>query len=211
MTPSPAHHMSLNSSRTQIFHPVILVVRMPARSTNPNSCSTGPALWEFFKKSAYYREKGPGVQGKRWPKYRYCFSCLKVRGGSLPSKCQVHLPPKNTSCGPRNSTPRRCQKTPRNSGLCNSGKEKAHKHKQIFTVTARVGGGSPNRVARGLPTGGQGSKVYVLCAAPKEHKHFRPGTRPGGFGYPVGRIGDRGDREIVYVPNVYAPFLAPSN
>ena len=41
---------------------------------------------------------------------------------------------------------------------------------------------SPDRVARGLPTGGQGSKVYVLCAEPKEHKHFRPGTRPGGSG-----------------------------
>ena len=78
-------------------------------------------------------------------------------------------------------------------------------------MTARVGGG-------GLPTGwpgvsrpgGQGSKVYVLCAEPKEYKHFRPGTRPGGFGYPAGRIGDRGDREIVCVPNVYVPFLAPS-
>ena len=41
---------------------------------------------------------------------------------------------------------------------------------------------SPDRVARGLPTGGQGSKVYVLCAEPKGHKHFRPGTRPGGSG-----------------------------
>ena len=61
-----------------------------------------------------------------------------------------------------------------------SGKEKAHKHKQISPVIARVGGGSPDRVARGLPTGGQGSKVYVLCAEPKEHKHFRPGTRPAG-------------------------------
>ena len=50
----------------------------------------------------------------------------------------------------------------------------------MFPVTARVGGGSPDRVARGLPTGGQGSKVYVLCAEPKEHEHFRPGTRPGG-------------------------------
>ena len=48
-------------------------------------------------------------------------------------------------------------------------------------MTARVGGGgSPDRVARGLLTGGQGSKVYVLCAEPKEHKHFRPGTQPGG-------------------------------
>ena len=65
-------------------------------------------------------------------------------------------------------------------------------------------------MARGLPTGGQGSKVYVLCAEPKEHKRFRPGTRPGGIGFPAGRIGDRGDREIVYVPNVYVPFPAPS-
>ena len=63
----------------------------------------------------------------------------------------------------------------------------------------------------GLPTGGQGSKVYVLCAEPKEHKCFRPGARPGGIGFPAGRIGDRGDREIVYVPNVYVPFPAPSN
>ena len=28
-------------------------------------------------------------------------------------------------------------------------------------------------------------------------------------GYSAGRIGDRGDREIVYVPNVFVPFLAP--
>ena len=34
-------------------------------------------------------------------------------------------------------------------GGCLSVKEKAHKHKQIFPVTARVGGGSPDRVARG--------------------------------------------------------------
>ena len=53
-------------------------------------------------------------------------------------------------------------------------------------------------MARGLPTGGQGSKVYVLCAEPKEYKHF----------HPAGRIGDRGDREILYVPNVYVPFPA---
>ena len=37
-------------------------------------------------------------------------------------------------------------------------------------------------MARGLPTGGQGSKVYVLCVEPKEYKRFRPGTRPGGSG-----------------------------
>ena len=49
----------------------------------------------------------------------------------------------------------------------------------------------------------------MLCAEPKEHKRFRPGTRPGGIRFPAGRIGDRGDREIVHVPNVYVPFLAP--
>ena len=48
----------------------------------------------------------------------------------------------------------------------------------------------------------------MLCVEPKEHKRFRPGTRPGGLGFPAGRIGDRGDREIVYVPNVYVPFPA---
>ena len=40
-----------------------------------------------------------------------------------------------------------------------SGKEKAHKHKQIFLVTARVGGGSPDR---GLPSSGQGQK-FMCC------------------------------------------------
>ena len=29
------------------------------------------------------------------------------------------------------------------------------------------------------------------------------------MGYPAKRIGERGDREIVYVPNVYVPFPAP--
>ena len=75
-----------------------------------------------------------------------------------------------------------------------SGKEKAHK--VMINITKLSGdcpggegglptgwpGGSPDRVARGLPTGGQRSKVYVLCVAPKEHKHFRPCTRPGGSG-----------------------------
>ena len=116
------------------------------------------------------------------------------------------------------SFPRLRSPPPQNAGQkkhqsqLNSGKEKAHKHKQIFPVTARWGGGLPTGWGGGgLPTGGQGSKVYVLCAEPKEHKHFRPGTRPGGFLFPAGRIGDLGDREIVYVPNVYAPFPAPTN
>ena len=76
-------------------------------------------------------------------------------------------------------------------------------------MTARAGGGVSRPGGGGLPTGGQGSKAYVLCAEPKEHKRFRPGTRPGGIGFPAGRIGDRGDREIVYVPDVYVPFPAP--
>ena len=31
---------------------------------------------------------------------------------------------------------------------------------------------SPDRVARGLPTGGQGSTVYVLCAEPRDLNIF---------------------------------------
>ena len=31
------------------------------------------------EKAPYYREKGPGVQRKKWPKYRYCFSCFLLR------------------------------------------------------------------------------------------------------------------------------------
>ena len=64
------------------------------------------------------------------------------------------------------------QTPPKNSRK--SGKEKAHKHKQFCPVTAWVRGG----VYR---PGGQGSNVYVLCAEPKQHKHFRLGTRPGGL------------------------------
>ena len=58
----------------------------------------------------------------------------------------------------------------------------ARKVAKSTRLCSYAGGGSPDRVARGLPTGGQGSKVYVLFAEPKEHKHFRPGTRPGGSG-----------------------------
>ena len=64
-------------------------------------------------------------------------------------------------------------------------------------------GGSPDRVEGGLPTGGQGSKG--LCAVCRTQ-----GTETFSSGYPAGRIGDRGDREIVYVPNVYVPFPAPN-
>ena len=70
--------------------------RTPTRSTSPNSCSTGPALWEGCTKSPVLQEKGPGVQGKKWPKYRYWFSRLRVRGGSRPSNGGG---PPNTSWG----------------------------------------------------------------------------------------------------------------
>ena len=53
-----------------------------------------------------------------------------------------------------------------------SGKKKAHEHKSFWPVTPPVTGGSP--------TGGQGSKFYVLSSEPKEHKSFCPDTRPGG-------------------------------
>ena len=75
------------------------------------------------------------------------------------------------------------------------GKAKAHKHKQFCPGTAWVGG-----VPR---PGGQGSNVYVLCVRSPRNITF-------SFGYPTGRIGDRGAREIVHVPNAYVPFLAPT-
>ena len=88
------------------------------------------------------------------------------------------------------------------------GKEKEHKYKQFFQVND--GGGSRDRVGRGLQTGGQGSKVYVLCPEPKEHKHFRPGTRPGGSGTRPGGSVTGVTGKLFYVPNVYVPFPAPS-
>ena len=79
---------------------------------------------------------------------------------------------------------------------------------KIFPVTARVGGGSPDRVAGGLPTGGQGSKVYVLCAEPKEHEHFRPGTRPGGSGTrPGGSV--TGVTEKLFMCQMFMCFFRP--
>ena len=60
-------------------------VPTPARCTSPNSCSTGPALWEFFRKSAVLQGKRPWRTGEKVAKCRYCFCCLKVRGGSPPS------------------------------------------------------------------------------------------------------------------------------
>ena len=134
--------------------------------------------------------------------------CTRSRGNVAP-KAPSFLPPHPAKRVPAATFPFR----PLFACLFQSfsGKEKAHKHKQIFPVTARAAGGLPTGWGGGgLPTGGQGSKVYVLCAEPKEHKRFRPGTRPGGIGFPAGRIGDRGDREIVYVPNVYVPFPASS-
>ena len=59
---------------------------------------------------------------------------------------------------------------------------KRHINIKTFSGDCPGGGGSPDPVSRDLPTGGQRSKVHVLCAEPKEHKHFRPGTRPGGSG-----------------------------
>ena len=50
----------------------------PARSTSPNSCSTGPALWEFFRKNAVLQGKSPGVQGKGGQNTDTAFLALRL-------------------------------------------------------------------------------------------------------------------------------------
>ena len=47
-----------------------------------------------------------------------------------------------------------------------------NKHKQFFSGDCPGGGG--------LPTGWPGVNVYVLCAEPKQHKHFFPGPQLTG-------------------------------
>ena len=71
-------------------------------------------------------------------------------------------------------------------------KEKAHEHKQFCPVTAVSGG-----VAR---PGGQGQMLCAVCGTPSNMNIC--------VQIPGRRIGDRGDRDIVYVPIVYVPFLA---
>ena len=39
--------------------------KLRSRRTNPNSCSTGPALWEFFRKSAVLQGKRPWRTGEK--------------------------------------------------------------------------------------------------------------------------------------------------
>ena len=50
----------------------------------------------------------------------------------------------------------------------------------------------------------------MCCVRNPRKINISSGYPPGRIGYPAGRIGDRGDREIFYVPNVYVPFPAPS-
>ena len=58
----------------------------PARSTNPNSCSTGLALWEFFRKSAVLEGKRPWHTGEKVAKIQILFLLPSgYRGGSRPS------------------------------------------------------------------------------------------------------------------------------
>ena len=70
-----------------------------------------------------------------------------------------------------------------------SGKEKAHKHKQIFPVTARAGGGSPDRVGGGVVSRpvARGQKFMCCVRNPRNINVFvrvpgreESGSRPGG-------------------------------
>ena len=54
-----------------------------------------------------------------------------------------------------------------------SGMEKAHKHKQNFPVTARLGGGgSPDPVARGLQTGWPGARGQKLMCCVRNPRNI---------------------------------------
>ena len=69
-----------------------------------------------------------------------------------------------------------------------SGKEKAHKHKQISPVTARAGGGSPDRAGRGVSRPVARGQKFMCCARnPRNINVFvrvpgreESGSRPGG-------------------------------
>ena len=68
-----------------------------------------------------------------------------------------------------------------------SGKEKAHKHKKIFPVTARVRGGSPDRVGGFSRPVARGQKFMCCVRNPRNINVFvrvpgreESGSRPGG-------------------------------
>ena len=79
-------------------------------------------------------------------------------------------------------------------GLCDCQKRKRHINIDNFVWWLLGWGGGFSR------PGGHWSNVCVLCAQAKEHNHFCPGAQPGGSVTGV-------NEGIVYVPNVYMPFL----
>ena len=100
------------------------------------------------------------------------------------------------SAGPTTFDQPHCEKfqMKTTAGGCDfcSEKEKAHRHKQFCSAIVGQAGGSPDRVARG--------QLFICCVRNPRNINI-------SSGHPAGRIGDRGDREIVHVPNVYGPFL----
>ena len=88
-----------------------------------------------------------------------------------------------------------------------SGKEKAHKHKQIFPVTARVGGGLPTGWPGVSRLVARGQKFMCCVRNPRNINIFV--RVPGWEDRVPGREDRWDDREIVYVPYVYVPFSGP--
>ena len=188
-----------------------LVLLLVSRNTKGHSSLTHPVVWKTVFLSPtenrwFWRKSAKILTAHSTHKnYLFCSSDPRNRrkwrnGGCHPGKmtgCQKHRFDNPDFANPRKN--RMGQERKRHINI-----------NKFFRRLPGRGGGVSRPGGGGLPTGGQGSKVYVLCAEPKEHKRFRPGSRPGGIGFPAGRIGDRGDREIVYVPNVYVPFPAPN-
>ena len=112
------------------------------------------------------REKRSKKQGLPWKGTNLsCAPSLSLSIFSLVHYMEVALPP---TAGALSAHVIATGLMPHFAARQNNQERKRHINiNKFFPVTARVGGVSPDRVAGGLPTGGQGSRVYVLCAEPQ--------------------------------------------
>ena len=144
------------------------------------------------KKRRTTGKKALAYRGKGGQKYRYCFSCLRVRGGSLLSNLRPEPPFTGSFWGIFRSLGHFwglfCRLGPQKDPFwdlfsissCKSGKEKTHKHKQICGIIPALGGCQKVVYVfffRVIPYGGE--KTHKQNSPPK------PGTIPWKIGLRV--------------------------